>query len=109
MKVPFVNLRLLHSQIEDELRAVFDRTLENSSFVLGPDVEQFELDFAAYCGVAHCIAVNTGTAALHLPLAALGAGPGDEVITIPHTFIAAAEAVTACGATPVFVDIDPVS
>jgi dTDP-4-amino-4,6-dideoxygalactose transaminase len=109
MKVPFVDLRSLHSEIEDELHEVFARTLRNSSFVLGPDVQQFEQEFAAYCGTAHCVAVNTGTAALHLALAALGVGPGDEVITVPHTFIATAEAITACGATPVFIDIDPVS
>jgi dTDP-4-amino-4,6-dideoxygalactose transaminase len=109
MKVPFVDLRLLHSGLEEELHGVFARTLSNSSFVLGPDVLRFEQEFAAYCGTAHCIAVNTGTAALHLVLAALGIGPGDEVITVPHTFIATAEAITACGATPVFVDIDPIS
>ena len=109
MKVPFVDLKLLHNEIEEELRGVFAKTLANCSFVLGPDVLRFEEEFAAYCGVAHCIAVNTGTAALHLALAALGVGPGDEVITVPHTFIATAEAISACGATPVFVDIDPVS
>jgi dTDP-4-amino-4,6-dideoxygalactose transaminase len=83
--------------------------LKNSSFILGPEVERFEAAFAAYCGTAHCIAVNTGTAALHMVLAALGVQPGDEVITVAHTFIATAEAITAVGATPVFVDIDPVS
>jgi len=109
MKVPFVDLGLLHREIEDELRDVFSRVLANSSFVLGPEVEQFEQDFSAYCGSAQCIAVNTGTAAIHLVLAALGIGPGDEVITVPHTFIATAEAITAVGATPVFIDIDPTS
>jgi dTDP-4-amino-4,6-dideoxygalactose transaminase len=109
MKVPFVDLNLLHKDIEDELREVFSRVLKSSAFVLGPEVERFEKDFAAYCGTAHCVAVNTGTAALHLVLASLGVGPGDEVITVPHTFIATAEAITAVGATPVFVDIDPIS
>ncbi len=107
MRVPFVDLKLLHRGMEDDLRNVFSRVLADSSFVLGPEVEEFERDFAAYCGVAHCVAVNTGTAALHLVLAALGVGPGDEVITVPHTFIATAEAITAVGATPVFVDIEP--
>jgi dTDP-4-amino-4,6-dideoxygalactose transaminase len=107
MKVPFVDLKLLHCEIEEELRAVFARVLSNSSFILGPEVQQFEQEFAAYCGTAYCVAVNTGTAALHLALASLGVGPGDEVVTVPHTFIATAEAITACGATPVFVDIDP--
>lgn len=109
MKIPFVDLHLLHHEIEDQLHEVFSRVLSNSTFVLGPEVEQFEQDFAAYCGTEHCVAVNTGTAALHLVLAALGVGPGDEVITVPHTFIATAEAISAVGATPVFVDIDPVS
>jgi dTDP-4-amino-4,6-dideoxygalactose transaminase len=109
MRVPFVDLRSLHSEIEEELQEVFSRVLKSSAFVLGPEVERFEKDFAAYCGTAHCVAVNTGTAALHLVLAALGVGPGDEVITVPHTFIATAEAITAVGATPVYVDIDPVS
>src|SRR5664279_2647935 len=109
MKVPFVDLKALHCGIENELREVFDRVLRNSSFVLGPEVEQFEKDFAAYVGTAHCVAVNTGTAAIHLALAALGVGVGDEVITVPHTFIATAEAITAVGARPVFIDIDPVS
>lgn len=109
MKVPFVDLKSLHGEIEDDLRQVFDRVLCNSSFVLGPEVQQFEEAFAEYVGSSNCVAVNTGTAALHLVLAALGIGPGDEVITVPHTFIATAEAITAVGARPVFVDIDPIS
>ena len=109
MRVPFVDLKLLHSDLTHELQEAFARVLSNSSFVLGPEVEAFERDFAAYCGVDHCIAVNTGTAALHLVLAALDVGPGDEVITVPHTFIATAEAITAVGAKPVFVDVDPIS
>ena len=109
MKVPFVDLKSLHSEIEDDLREVFNRVLNNSTFVLGPEVQRFEQEFAAYVGTEHCVAVNTGTAALHLALAALGIGQGDEVITVPHTFIATAEAITAVGARPVFIDIDPVS
>ena len=109
MKVPFVDLKSLHSEIAEELREVFDRVLRDSTFVLGPEVQRFEQEFAAYVGTAHCVAVNTGTAALHLVLASLDIGPGDEVITVPHTFIATAEAITAVGARPVFVDIDPVS
>lgn len=109
MKVPFVDLRALHDEISDELREVFDRVLNSSAFVLGPEVQRFEQEFAAYVGTDHCVAVNTGTAALHLALAALEIGPGDEVITVPHTFIATAEAISAVGARPVFVDIDPVS
>ncbi len=109
MKVPFVDLAQQHRTIEDELRQVFTRVLERSSFILGPEVLQFEEAFASYLGVAHCIAVNSGTAALHLTLQALGIGPGDEVITVPNTFIATAEAITAVGARPVFVDVDSTS
>ena len=97
MKIPFVDLKSLHSEIKEELREVFDRVLDSSAFVLGPEVQRFEQEFAAYVGTAHCVAVNTGTAALHLVLASLGLGPGDEVITVPHTFIATAEAITAVG------------
>ena len=107
MKVPFVDLKSLHSEIKDDLREVFDRVLDNSSFVLGPEVQKFEQEFATYCGTEHCVALNTGTAAIHLALAALNIGRGDEVITVPHTFIATAEAITAVGAKPVFIDIDP--
>jgi dTDP-4-amino-4,6-dideoxygalactose transaminase len=109
MKVPFVDLKALHSEIKDDLREVFDRVLDNSTFVLGPEVQRFEQEFATYCGTEHCVALNTGTAAIHLALAALNISPGDEVITVPHTFIATAEAITAVGAKPVFIDIDPVS
>jgi dTDP-4-amino-4,6-dideoxygalactose transaminase len=109
MKIPFVDLKSLHREIKDDLREVFDRVLDNSTFVLGPEVQRFEQEFAAYCGTEHCVAVNTGTAAIHLALAALSIGPEDEVITVSHTFIATAEAITAVGAKPVFIDIDPVS
>lgn len=109
MKVPFVDLKSLHDEIKDELCEVFDRVLRNSSFVLGSEVCKFEQDFAAYVGTKHCIALNSGTAAIHLSLAALDIGTGEEVITVPHTFIATAEAITAVGARPVFVDVDPAS
>jgi len=109
MTIPFVDLKAQHLGIEKELHEVFDRVLSNSSFILGPEVQQFERDFAAYVGVEHCVAVNNGTAALHLTLDALGVGPGDEVITVPHTFIATAEAISAVGAKPVFIDIDRLS
>ena len=107
MKVPFVDLRLLHKEIEDELRLAFSKVVDSSSFILGPEVEAFENEFAEYCGAEHCVAVNNGTSALHSALVCLGIGPGDEVITVPHTFIATSEAITAVGATPVFIDIEP--
>jgi dTDP-4-amino-4,6-dideoxygalactose transaminase len=109
VKVPFVDIAEQHRAIEPELREVFARVLKGSSFVLGPEVEQFEDAFASYLNASHCVALNSGTAALQLTLQALGIGGGDEVITVPNTFIATAEAISAVGARPVFVDVDPVS
>ncbi len=109
MKVKFVDLHAMHAPLMDEFRQVFERVLENSSFVLGAEVSRFEEAFAKYLGAGHCIAVTNGTVALELALLAMGVGPGDEVITVPNTFIATAEAVSAVGARPVFVDVDPVS
>ncbi len=109
MRVPFVDLYALHRPQEAEFKALFQRVLEKSSFILGPEVKQFEENFAFYLGVEHCVALNSGTAALHLAFAALGIKAGDEVITVANTFIATAEAVDAVGAKPVFVDCDPVS
>jgi dTDP-4-amino-4,6-dideoxygalactose transaminase len=82
---------------------------ENSSFILGPDVRAFETEFAAYCGTSESIALNSGTSALHLALLACGVGQGDEVITVPFTFVATVAAIRYTGAVPVFVDIDPQS
>jgi dTDP-4-amino-4,6-dideoxygalactose transaminase len=109
MKIPFVDLSAMHRGLEPELLEVFTRVLRSSAFVLGPEVKQFEEAFAAYVGTGHCVALTNGTAALHLTLLALDLKPGDEVITVAHTFIATAEAISAVGARPVFVDIDPVS
>lgn len=109
MRVPFVDLQSLHRDLKPELTEVFSRVLDSSAFVLGPEVKAFERQFAAYVGTSHCVAVSNGTAALQLALVALEVGHGHEVITVPHTFIATAEAITAVGARPVFVDIDPVS
>jgi dTDP-4-amino-4,6-dideoxygalactose transaminase len=83
--------------------------MRNTAFIQGAEVKAFEDAFAKYNGVRHCIAVNSGTAALHLALLGLGVGPGDEVITVTHTFIATSEAISAVGAKPVFVDVDPVT
>jgi dTDP-4-amino-4,6-dideoxygalactose transaminase len=109
VKVRFVDLSAQHKLLESELKEVFSRVLANGSFVLGPEVEKFEKMFASYCQAAHCVTVTNGTAALQLVLQGLDVGPGDEVITVAHTFIATAEAINAAGARPVFVDIDPVS
>jgi dTDP-4-amino-4,6-dideoxygalactose transaminase len=109
MRVPFVDIAAQHQMLANELQDVFARVLRDSTFVLGPEVLDFEAAFAAYMNAPHCVAVNSGTAALQLTLQALGIGYGDEVITVPNTFIATAEAITAVGARPVFVDVDPIS
>jgi dTDP-4-amino-4,6-dideoxygalactose transaminase len=107
--VPFVDLKAQYHTIRAEIREAIDEVLESQHFVLGPNVKGFESEFAAYSGTEHAIGVNTGTSALHLALLAAGIGAGDEVITVPFTFVASAAAIVYCGATPVFVDIDPVS
>ncbi|MGQ9585098.1 MAG: DegT/DnrJ/EryC1/StrS family aminotransferase [Anaerolineae bacterium] len=105
--IPLVDLRAQYLSIKAEIDQAIQRCLDRSSFILGPEVEAFEQEFAAFCGVKHAVGVDSGTAALHLSLLILGVGPGDEVITTAHTFIATAEAVSLVGARPVFVDIDP--
>ena len=109
MKVKFVDLHAMHAPLMGEFRQVFERVVENSSFILGAEVSRFEEAFAKYLGADHCIAVTNGTVALELALLAMGVGPGDEVITVPNTFIATCEAVSAVGARPVFVDVDAIS
>ena len=109
VKVPFIDLTAQHSAIEHELLEVFQRVVQNSTFILGPEVKRFEGSFASYLGASQVVAVNSGTAALHLVLQAFGIGPGDEVITVANTFIATAEAISAVGARPVFVDVDAIS
>jgi dTDP-4-amino-4,6-dideoxygalactose transaminase len=107
MKVPVLDLKAEYTELRDEILPALDRVCMNSAFVLGEEVEAFEREFADFCGTKHCVAVGTGTAALHLGLLALGVQTDDEVITSPNTFLATAEAITYCGAVPVFVDIDP--
>ena len=104
--VPFVDLARQHAGVVDELKTAFDRVMVSSAFVLGEEVEQFEVEFAAYCGVRHCVGVGSGTAALAIMLKAAGIGPGDEVIVPAHTFIASALAVHHVGAVPVYVDVE---
>jgi dTDP-4-amino-4,6-dideoxygalactose transaminase len=104
--IPFLDLKKQYASIKPEIDAAVFRILETSQFVLGEEVAGFERDFAAYCGTKHAIAVNTGTSALHLSLLAAGVGPGDEVITVPFTFVASVAAICYTGARPVFVDID---
>jgi dTDP-3-amino-3,4,6-trideoxy-alpha-D-glucose transaminase len=104
--VRFVALEKQHAVIEQELSDAFTRLVGSSAFTLGTEVEGFEAEFAAYCGVEHCVGVASGTAALALMLRAYGIGAGDEVIVPGHTFIASALAVAHVGATPVLCDVD---
>lgn len=107
--IPFVDLKAQYHSIKDEVDAAVLGTLESCAFTLGPEVAQLEKDFAVYAGNTYAAGVNNGTNALYLPLLAAGIGPGDEVITVPFTFIASASAIVYTGAKPVFVDIDPVT
>ncbi len=105
--IPLVDLRAQYASLAGELMPAVERVLASGFYVQGREVEQFEQAFAAASSARHAVAVNSGTSALHLALHALGIGPGDEVITTPHTFLATASAICYVGATPVFADIDP--
>jgi len=104
--VPFLDLGLQHRGLRSRIDAAIGRTIDSSEFVLGSALARFEDEFAAYCEVPHAVGVGSGTAALHLTLLALGVGPGDEVVTVPNTFIATIEAIRYTGATPVLADVD---
>lgn len=108
VKVPFLDLKAQYRSIKPEIDAAIQKILDTTQFVLGDEVAAFEKEFAAYGGAAQGIAVNSGTSALHLAMLAAGIGPGDEVITVPNTFVATVAAVRYTGARPVLVDIDPV-
>src|SRR5579864_7976326 len=107
IKVPSLDLRAQYRNIKPEIDAAIARVLDSGQFVLGSEVAAFEQEFATYCGAGDCVALNSGTSALHLALLAAGIGRGDEVITVPFTFVASVSAIDYTGATPVFVDIDP--
>ena len=107
MNIPMVDLNIQYQQLKDEIDGGITAVMEKCQFILGPNVNAFEQEAAAFLGVKHAVTVASGTDALHLALVAAGIGPGDEVITTPFTFIATAEAIRYVGATPVFVDIDP--
>ncbi len=107
--IPLVDIAAQHASVADDVEARVLAVLRSGQYIGGAEVEELEQEFAAYCGVKYAVAVNSGTAALHAALYALGIGPGDEVITVSHTFAATAEAIVATGATPVFVDIDPLT
>ena len=105
--IPMVNLKAQYAEIKQEVEQGLAQTIENCTFILGPNVQAFEKEAAQYLGVKHAISVASGTDALHLALLAEGIGEGDEVITTAFTFIATAEAIRYVGAKPVFVDVDP--
>ncbi len=107
MIVPYADLKGQYASLREEILAALDRVGSKAAFVQGEEVQEFEREFAAYCEVKHCVALNSGTSALHLALLGLGVKAGDEVITTPNTFISTAEAISYTGARPVFVDIDP--
>jgi dTDP-4-amino-4,6-dideoxygalactose transaminase len=106
MKVPFLDLRSQHAPLREEFDRAIREVIDRSAFAGGPFVAKFEEDFATYCNCQNAIGLGSGTEALWLTLLALGVGTEDEVITVPSTFMATAEAITYCGAKPVFVDID---
>src|SRR5260370_3648899 len=124
MTIPLVDLNAQYNAIKTDIDSAILRVISRSSFIGGEEVRSFESEFANYCGaqnhngdaarsakqeLLYCASCGNGTDAVYLTLRALGIGAGDEVITVAHTFIATAEAISATGARPVFVDVDPVS
>jgi len=109
MKVPYLDLKAQYESIRGEIADAIQQVLDKTAFAGGPFVAQFEKEFAAFCGTQFATGVGSGTDALWVALLGLGIGPGDEVITVPDTFIATAEAISWCGAKPVFVDVDPIT
>ncbi|MBW8786706.1 MAG: DegT/DnrJ/EryC1/StrS family aminotransferase [Rhizobium leguminosarum] len=107
--IPFLDLKAQYQSIKSEIDAAVLGVLASGQYILGEEVARLEQEFADYCNVTHAIAVNTGTSALHLSLLAAGVGPGDEVITVPFTFVATVSAICYAGARPVFVDVEPVT
>jgi dTDP-4-amino-4,6-dideoxygalactose transaminase len=107
--IPLVDLKSQYQSIKSEIDSAISEVVESSQFILGPKVEAFETDFAAYCQSRFAFGVSSGTSALHLALLAAGVGPGDEVITVSYTFVATVAGILYTGAAPVFVDIDPLT
>jgi dTDP-4-amino-4,6-dideoxygalactose transaminase len=105
MKVPYVAIAQQNAEIKEQLLAAVDRVLSHGGFILGEEVAELETNFAAYCGTQYAVGVGSGTDAIVLTLRALGIKPGDEVITVPNSFIASTSAIILSGAIPVFVDV----
>jgi dTDP-4-amino-4,6-dideoxygalactose transaminase len=106
MKVPFLDLKAQYESIKKEINPAIQEVLDSSAFAGGPFVKRFEDEWAAFCNCSHAVGVGSGTDALWFTLLALGIGQGDEVVTVPNTFIATAEAISFCGATPIFIDVE---
>ena len=107
LRVPFLDLAAQYESIKDEIWPAMQSVVEKSQFILGPAVDRFERNFAAYCGATHCLATGSGTDSLHLAFLAARIGPGDEVITQANTFVATLEAIAYTGARIVLVDVAP--
>ena len=107
MQVPFLDIVAQDKPLKNEILKVIDQAIDKADFIGGPNVSGFEKDFASFCEVGYCVAVGSGTDALRFALMVAGVGPGHDVITVAHTFIATTEAISQVGARPVFVDIDP--
>lgn len=107
MQLAFIDLKTQYRELEQEIKARIDAVLEHGQYIMGPEVKELELKLAEYVDVKHVITVASGTVSLEIALRALGVGPGDEVITVPFTWISTAEVICQVGARPVFVDIDP--
>src|SRR5579863_49054 len=105
----FIDLKTQYRRYQTEIDSRMRRVLEHGQFIQGPEILELEKVLADYAGVAHCITVASGTASLEIALRALGIGPGDEVVTVPFTWISTAEVIALVGARPVFVDIDPLT
>jgi dTDP-4-amino-4,6-dideoxygalactose transaminase len=106
IKVPFLDLKAQHAPLREEFDRAIRRVIDSDAFAGGPFVTKFEEEFAAFCDCEHAVGLGSGTEALWITLLASGVGAGDEVITVPSTFMATAEAITYCGAKPVFIDVD---
>ncbi len=109
MRVPFTDLRAMHEEVRGEIERGWSAIIDQSAFIGGKPVTDFERSFAEYCGTGHCVGVGSGTDSIRVALQAVGVTHGDLVLTVPHTFIASAEGIAQCGAAPVFVDVDPLS
>ena len=105
MNIPFIGLKKQHEQLKSEILDAVSKVLDHSMFILGEEVKKFEEEIERYCNVKHAVGVNSGTDALFLALKSLGIKKGDEVITVPNSFLATTASIIAAGATPVFVDV----